>query len=130
MYKLVVAGGRDFTDYQLACEVLDLYVPQLIVAKGTAIEIVQGGARGADRLGERWAKDNDFWHTCFPADWDTNGKRAGPIRNDQMGRYARGNGLIAFHDGKSRGTANMIKTAKKYNFDFIKVVLYEYGGAM
>jgi hypothetical protein len=47
----------------------------------------------------------------FPADWDTHGRAAGVIRNKQMAEY--GDMLIAFWDGESKGTKNMIDTSKK-----------------
>ena len=45
----------------------------------------------------------------FPADWDKYGKRAGYLRNVQMAEYA--DALLAFWDGESRGTKNMIDEA-------------------
>lgn len=48
------------------------------------LTIVSGGARGADKFGEVWAAANDAWLDLFPADWETHGKAAGFIRNQQM----------------------------------------------
>ena len=74
-------------------------------------EVVSGGAAGIDRLGEQWAHAFRVPVATFPADWQTHGKAAGPIRNKQMAEYA--DALIAIWDGKSHGTANMIQEAKK-----------------
>ncbi len=71
---------------------------------------------GADALGERWAKENDIPVKVFPANWDKHGKAAGPIRNKQMAAY--GEMLIAFWDGKSSGTGNMISLAEPYNLKY------------
>lgn len=46
-------------------------------------------------------------------------KKAGPIRNEEMAKYASETYgiLIAFWDGKSRGMKNMIDTAKKHGLE-------------
>jgi len=72
---------------------------------------VSGTARGADQLGERYAKERGYFIQRFPADWNAYGKAAGYIRNRKMAEYA--DALIAFWDGKSRGTLNMISLAKE-----------------
>ena len=69
--------------------------------------IMSGGAHGADSLGERYAKENGLPLEIFPADWRKDWKRAGFIRNVQMAGIA--DELIAFWNGKSHGTAHMIK---------------------
>ena len=73
-------------------------------------QIVSGTARGVDQLGEEYAKRNDLAVKKFPADWDRFGKSAGYKRNKQMAEYA--NALVAFWDGRSRGTKHMIDLAK------------------
>lgn len=102
--KLIVAGGRDFNDYQMLVRELTT------LAEGTyadrAISIVSGVARGADALGARFAKEHGVKLYEFPAEWDRYGKLAGFIRNEQMGNFA--DALLAFWDGKSSGTKNMI----------------------
>lgn len=81
------------------------------------IRIVSGVARGADRLGEQYAKIAGYEVSRFPADWDGLGKRAGYVRNAEMAKYAMADGnygvLIAFWDGKSKGTKHMIDLAEK-----------------
>ncbi len=114
--KVIIAGSRNFNDYSLLknnCDIL------LSIAK-ESIEIVSGGARGADSLGERYAHENNLELKIFPADWSI-GKSAGFIRNKQMSEY--GDALIAFWDGKSAGTKMMIDLAKKMNLK-VKVILY------
>jgi hypothetical protein len=70
-------------------------------------EIVSGGARGVDRLGERYARKRGLPCKVFPAQWAKYGKSAGPIRNAEMAKYTDYG--VAVWDGVSRGTANMIK---------------------
>lgn len=111
-HKLIVAGGRDFQDYDLLSKNLEK-IRTVILSDNLAddLEIVSGCARGADSLGIRWAEENHVSLKLFPADWDKYGKRAGPLRNIQMGDYA--DSLIAFWDGKSRGTKHMINYARE-----------------
>ena len=101
--KVIIAGGRDFDDYLLLLQAV-------VKANFDITEVVSGGAKGADALGELFARDMDLSLSCFPANWDLHGRAAGPIRNGEMAEYA--DALIAMWDGKSSGTRNMIKQAK------------------
>jgi len=104
MKRVIVAGTRTFDDYDLLEERLDYYFKDIIKE---GIEIVSGMARGADLLGEKYAIENGFPIKHFPADWKLNKKAAGPIRNEQMAQYA--DFLVAFWDGWSTGTADMVR---------------------
>ena len=117
-YKVIIAGCRDFTDYELLREKGDYHLQNLRLED---IVIVSGHASGADSLGERYAQDRGFQLETYPADWQAHGRAAGPIRNAKMASVAHA--LIAFWDGKSRGTKNMIDTAKKHNLH-VAVVRY------
>lgn len=104
-YKLIVAGGRDFNDYDLLSRVLFAMAEDELADK--AVSIVSGLAKGADALGFQFAKEYDITLYEFPADWTKYGKRAGFLRNEEMGQFS--DGLLAFWDGKSRGTKHMIE---------------------
>ena len=117
-YKVIIAGCRDFTDYELLREKCDYHLQNLRLED---IVIVSGHASGADSLGERYAQDRGFQLETYPADWQAHGRAAGPIRNAKMASVAHA--LIAFWDGKSRGTKNMIDTVKKHNLQ-VAVVRY------
>jgi len=108
MFRLIIAGGRDFDNY----EALEKAVDYLLSNVNDEIVIVCGKARGADTLGERYAKEHSYKVHYFPADWDRLGRRAGIVRNEEMAQNA--DALVAFWDGVSRGTKNMIETAQKY----------------
>lgn len=116
--KVIIAGGRDFNNYALLQEYVDKF---LSTYSSDSIEIVSGNARGADKLGERYAKEHNLPVKLFPANWDKYGKRAGYLRNQEMADYA--NMLIAFWDRKSKGTNHMINIAKKAGL-IVKVVYY------
>jgi hypothetical protein len=106
--KVIIAGSRNFNDYNSLCDFCD----KILVNKiDSEIEIVSGTAMGADSLGERYAIDRGYKLIKFPADWDKYGKAAGYKRNSQMAEYA--DGLIAFWDGISKGTKHMIDLANK-----------------
>ena len=117
-YKVIIAGCRDFTDDELLREKCDYHLQNLRLED---IVIVSGHASGADSLGERYAQERGFQLETYPADWQAHGRAAGPIRNAKMANVAHA--LIAFWDGKSRGTKNMIETARKYN---LKVAVVRY----
>ena len=105
--RTIIAGSRGFTDYDLLVKSME-EVPFRPEIK----EVVSGGARGADRLGERWCREElGTDPIVMVADWDTHGKRAGFLRNIQMAEMS--NGLVAFWDGESRGTSHMISEARK-----------------
>ncbi len=114
--KLIIAGGREFTHFKGA---LAHYL--VINNQGIVTEIVSGGARGADKVGELIAEAEGLPIKLFKADWDTHGKSAGYIRNSEMADY--GDMLLAFWDGKSKGTKHMIDLATKKGLK-VKVVRY------
>ena len=115
MKRIIIAGSRKFQDYNLlkkeVCNILNLYNAT------DNIEIVVGGAEGADKLGEKLAKEIGLNYKVFNADWNGLGKNAGFIRNAEMAKYASENDyegiLIAFWNGTSRGTKHMIDLAKE-----------------
>ena len=109
--RVVVAGCRDYENYEEAREYIDYCLSN--VSRENDIIIVSGGAKGADALGERYANEKGYKIERYPADWDTYGLRAGPIRNEKMAQNC--DFVICFWDGKSRGTKSMIGFAKQYN---------------
>jgi hypothetical protein len=102
--KVIIAGGRDITDYSLV-------LSALAEANLQPTAIVSGGAPGVDALGERYASEMNLPLHIYEANWKEHGKAAGPIRNRKMAEYA--DALLAIWDGESRGTKNMIEEATK-----------------
>ncbi len=115
--KLIIAGSREITDFNLLhkyfIEFMNEKFPDVESYCDCPIEVVSGGARGVDQLGERLAGLYYFDCKVLPADWNTHGKSAGYKRNVQMGEYA--DELLAFWDGKSKGTKHMIDIMGKLN---------------
>lgn len=102
--KTIIAGSRTITS--------TIQVYQILGKSNIDItEVVSGGAKGVDSIGEKWAKRRNLPIKRFNALWSEFGKRAGMIRNVQMAGYA--DALIAIWDGESNGTKHMIEQAKK-----------------
>lgn len=101
--RTIIAGSRDFTDFRRLAGVM-AGIPWPVT------KVLSGAARGADAVGEQWAHINRIPLIRYPADWDTHGKSAGYLRNKQMAENA--DALVAFWDGQSKGTDNMIKLAR------------------
>ena len=116
MVNIIVAGSRGFEDYGLLERALDAYITE---KESTAI--ISGTARGADRLGERYARERGLELIRRPADWDRYGRAAGYRRNEEMAILAVSGGqkgvLFAFWDGLSRGTGHMIDLARKHGLE-------------
>ena len=117
MLRVIIAGGRDFDDYELLKSKMD----KLLQNQNDGVTVVCGEARGADTLGKRYAEERGFSVVSFPADWDRYGKRAGPVRNEEMAKNA--DALVAFWDGQSHGTKHMIDTARRYGL-LVRAIRY------
>ena len=121
--RVIIAGSRDFDDFP------KLMNSSIEILTGISkkrddldrIRIVSGTARGADKLGEQYAKIAHYELSKFPAVWDGLATRAGYVRNAEMAKFAVEDDnygvLIAFWDGKSRGTKHMIDLANKYGLE-------------
>lgn len=101
--RVLVCGGRGFDDAALVERTLCDLRPAPSV-------IIEGGARGADKLARLWAQHYGADVETCPADWGAHGKAAGPIRNQRMLDEGKPDLVIAFPGG--RGTADMVRRAK------------------
>lgn len=100
-----IVGSRDFLD----CDLLRTTIDNL--RENYEVEsIISGGARGADSLAKRYATQNDIPLVEHLAQWDVHGKSAGYIRNSLI--WKDSDLIIAFWDGKSRGTKHTIDKYK------------------
>lgn len=100
--KVAVIGGRKFDDYERMKSILDLL---------PITRIISGGAKGADKLSERYATENNIPTEIYLPDWDLFGKKAGFLRNTTI--IENSEVVVAFWDGKSRGTRDSIGKANK-----------------
>ena len=103
--KVLVCGGRNFSDFKLLEQILDELDIDIIV---------HGDARGADRLSHNYALKNNIPVNKYPADWKRYGKSAGPVRNLQMLREEEPDLIVAFPGG--RGTQHMVTAATSLGY--------------
>ncbi len=111
--RMIVAGSRNFGDDQRMSQVLREYLGDKTPER--KLQFVSGTARGADSMGERFAREHGYDLKRFPAQWERYGRSAGYRRNAEMAAYAaQETGVFfAFWDGESRGTRHMISLAKE-----------------
>ncbi len=107
--RIVIAGCRTYTDYAEAKKAICRDLESL---KVDDVTILSGGCRGADRLGERFAKEEGWNIEYHLPEWEKYGRAAGPLRNKHM--IERCDAVICFWDGKSKGTASLIQYARKF----------------
>lgn len=114
MFRVIIAGSRDFDDLKYATQILDK-----VFSKKVPDAIVCGEAKGADTVGKAYAHRHQIAVHSFPAAWNLHGRSAGYIRNAEMADNA--DALVAFWDGESRGTKHMINLAREKGLKIIVV---------
>jgi len=115
--KVGIVGGRDFIDARMFYyEIL-----QFLTFYGEITQVISGGACGADTLAEKWSKDNNVPFIVFKPDWKKFGKAAGFMRNSDIVKESEF--VIAFWDGKSKGTKDTINKTKELKIP-LKIVRY------
>jgi len=120
--KLIIAGSRTL---QVDNEFIKSVILNLLPDEAlTGMKIVSGCAKGIDKCGECFSLANKLDCEKFPADWDTHGKAAGPIRNKQMAEYA--DALLLIWDGESKGSRHMKETMLKLGKPVYEVVIRSY----
>lgn len=117
--RVLVCGSREFTNTNLLYAVLD----RLHKDRGFDV-VIEGDARGADRMAGYWARRNKIDNLKFPAEWDKYGKAAGPVRNQQMLDEGKPDLVIAFPVGAARGTKHMMRIANEAG---VEVISFENG---
>mgnify|MGYP003571319571 CR=1 FL=1 len=118
--RLAIVGSRTFNDYNMVVKVLSQLKHDYDY---NYIEIVSGGAKGADAFGERYANENGIKLTVFPTDWKKWGKRAGFIRNVDIIKNC--DVCVCFWDGESHGTKHDVELCQQMHkpchiWNFIK----------
>ena len=108
--RVLVCGGRDYSDLDKVIAILDTIQPS---------SIIEGGAQGADSLARQWAILRDVDRRSFYADWSRDGKAAGPIRNQRMLDEGRPDLVVAFPGGG--GTADMVRRAERARIRVVRV---------
>jgi hypothetical protein len=113
--RLGIVGSRDFDNYDKVKNAIAFVLASPLNERFTGLQIISGGANGADALGERFAAESEGGVSCsiFHANWDEFGKVAGFKRNTTI--VNNSDIVLAFWDGKSRGTKDTIDKTVKAN---------------
>lgn len=106
LFPVLVTGGRDYADGYTVRATLD----ELLAIRPIDV-IIEGAAKGADSLAERWARDTMIPYLGVPAQWDKYGNKAGPIRNSEILDIVRPKVCVAFPGGN--GTEDMVLKCRK-----------------
>ena len=104
--KALVCGGRNYNNHKILNAALNKFHRDLNINC-----IIEGGARGADKLANTWATSNGINTETYPANWNKYGKRAGYLRNVQMAEEGKPDLIIAFPGGI--GTNMMINIGRE-----------------
>lgn len=118
-FRVIIAGGRDFYNYFLVKTKCDYYLQHKL--RTHRVIIVSGHAPGTDKLAEQYAAQLGLPCEIYPAQWERYGEASGPIRNRQMVQVS--DALIAFWDGKSKGTKSVIDMARRQGLQLAVVRL-------
>lgn len=102
--KLAIVGSRSYRNYDAFRGIMNAWFGDT-----KDIEVVSGGAAGVDTLAEKWAIENQYPIRVFPADWETHGKKAGFLRNQDIVNGC--DAVVAFWDRCSKGTKHTINLA-------------------
>ena len=107
MTRILICGDRNWKDVETIENFVKSLPPKTV--------IIHGDCRGADSIADKAAKEHGLTVETFSAKWEKYGRAAGPIRNRRMIIEGKPDRVVAFHDdlSKSKGTANMIKQARK-----------------
>jgi hypothetical protein len=117
--RIIIAGSRTFDDIDLLFQTMDELVHK---QKLKQVVILSGHANGADIFGEEWAWKRGHSYEVYRPNWDKFGNAAGPIRNTEM--VSKADAIVAFWDGESRGTADVLRKARKAKLK-VKVVRFK-----
>ncbi len=111
----LICGGRDFADMTM----FDSAMGDLVRLRGMPERIVQGGAKGADRMAVEWAQRHAIEIFTVRPEWNRHGRAAGPIRNGIMLSKYKPHLVVAFPGGK--GTEDMIRRSHKADVDVAEI---------
>lgn len=112
---VLVCGGRDYYNWLEMNQTLDA-----IDTEDAPISLlINGAARGADKMSTNWALSNGTDCREYPANWNKHGKRAGSIRNQQMLDEGQPDLVVAFPGGS--GTADMVRRASQAHITILQV---------
>lgn len=119
--RLLVCGGRTYNDRTH----LFTWLKNFDREHGPITVLIHGGANGADRLADQWARGHGINVQVFPAEWTRLGNAAGPIRNELMLVEGKPDAVAAFPSVRRRagggGTQDMINRANNAGVKIFEV---------
>jgi len=118
--KFIVAGSRTIDERKAYSELQRLNMDESHPFSKVTV-IVDGGATGSDRAGNKFGHDYGIPVNTFKAEWEKYGNRAGPIRNNKMAVYA--DALVLIWDGKSKGSRHMKEAMLALNKPVYEIIL-------
>lgn len=119
-YNLAIVGSRSITDQQFVNRIFNAFKFMF----GNPNKVISGGAKGIDSFGEQWADLNNIEKIIFKPDWDTYGKRAGFIRNEDIIKNC--DVCLAIWDGESNGTKHDIQLCEENKKELVLFNYKEY----
>lgn len=121
--KLIIAGSRHLDFRPFTGIISNMLVPFGLSKFGNNEndEVVCGGAKGVDSLGEMFANENVIAVKKFDAEWDKYQGLAGPIRNNKMAVYS--DALFLIWDGESSGSLHMKNVMIKLGKPVYEVII-------
>jgi hypothetical protein len=136
--SIAIIGSRTFSDYKLMYSTVDKVIEEYIQEHGpimqSDVQIISGGAIGADKLGAQYAYERGYLLTEYLAKWDDLSHPDVKLRVNHWGKqYDAGAGhrrnteiiqnadiVVAFHNG-SPGTADSLRKAKALKKKIIEI---------
>lgn len=111
-FTVLVSGSRNYSDTRTIYKYLNTF-KLFCHIKEYDLRVVHGAAKGADSIADQWCKEANVEVKRYPANWAKYGKKAGPLRNQQMLDEEEVDYVIAFPLDNSIGTWDMVDRAKK-----------------
>lgn len=130
--RIAIVGSRAFKDYSIVKDIMSY-----LFSNTKILEIVSGGAEGADYLGKKYAEEKEIPLKEFLPEWDNLSHPDAVIKENRWGKkydsragfrrnrliVERADVILAFWDGKSSGTKNTISIADKMGKHYL---IYNY----
>ena len=105
--KIAIVGSRSFDDYECLCQVIAKHL-----SPSDKIDcVISGGAKGADSLSERYAREHGYPIKIYPAEWELHGPAAGYMRNIDIIKAC--DICFAIWDGGSKGTFDAMRLCEE-----------------
>lgn len=127
MTRILISGSRDWDEWLIIGRTIKSAISLLqpYFEDYDEVTIVHGACpTGADELADQWAAENGVAVERHPADWDTHGRRAGYLRNQEM-VDAGADIVLVFNKNSSRGASMTARLAREAGLPVIEYKIEE-----